>query len=64
MEKHFDSLWLEDCIASLYENSVENKTFYSIYGMNHKAEIVVKTPFALDETDPFLTDDPVRQGLY
>ena len=40
IEKCFDSLWLEDCINSLWENGV----LYLIYLLNKKASITVKTP--------------------
>ena len=43
--KCFDGLWLEDCINLLYENGVKKDILDLIYKTNHKAEIVVKTPF-------------------
>ena len=60
IEKCFDSLWLEDCINSLYENGVKNDILDLIYKMNHKAEIVVKTPFG--DCNPIFVENIVRQG--
>ena len=59
-EKCFDSLWLDDCINSLYENGVKDDILDLIYRLNQKAEIVVRTP--IGETDPFVVNDLVRQG--
>ena len=52
IEKCFDSLWLEDCINSLYENGVKVDILDLIYRLNQRAEIVVRTPFG--DTDPLL----------
>ena len=60
IEKCFDSLWLEDCINSLYENGVKNDILDLIYRLNQRAEIVVRTPFG--GTDPFAVNNLVRQG--
>ena len=62
IEKCFDSLWLEDCINSLYENGVKDDIFDLIYRLNQRAEIVVRTPFG--DTDPFVVNinNLVRQG--
>ena len=60
IEKCFDSLWLEDCINSLYENGVKNDMLDLIYKMNHKAEIVVRTPFG--DCNPIFVENIVRQG--
>ena len=59
-EKCFDSLWLEDCINSLYENGVKNDILDLIYKMKHKAEIAVKTPFG--NCNPIFVENIVRQG--
>ena len=40
IEKCFDSLWLEDCINSLYENGVKDDILDLIYRLNQRAEIV------------------------
>ena len=45
IEKCFDSLWLEDCINSLWENSVQDATIYLIYLLNAIVSITVNTPF-------------------
>ena len=46
------SLWLEDCINSLWENGVQNDNLYLIYLLNKKASITVKTP--LGNASPFV----------
>ena len=45
IEKCFDSLWLEDCINTLWENGVQDDTIYLIYLLNVKASVTVNTPF-------------------
>ena len=60
IEKFFDSLWLEDCINSLWENGVKDDTLSLIYYLNEKANVVVKTPFG--ETDPLSFMNIVKQG--
>ena len=45
IEKCFDSLWLEDCINSLWENGVHDDTIYLIYLLNAKASVTVNLPF-------------------
>ena len=45
IEKCFDSLWLEDCINTLWENGVQDDTIYLIYLLNAKASVTVNTPF-------------------
>ena len=60
IEKCFDSLWLEDCINSLYENGVKDDILDLIYRLNQRAEIVVRTPFG--DTDSFVVNNLVRQG--
>ena len=54
IEKCFDSLWLEDCINSLWENGVKDDTLSFTY------YLAVKTPFG--ETDPFSFMNIVKQG--
>ena len=44
-EKCFDSLSLEDCINSLWENDVQDDTIYLSYLLNAKASVIVNTPF-------------------
>ena len=39
IEKCFDSLWLEDCINSLWDNGVKDDTFSLIYNLNVKAKL-------------------------
>ena len=60
IEKCFDSLWLEDCTNSLWENGVKDDTLSLIYYLNEKTNVVVKTPFG--ETDPLSFMNIVKQG--
>ena len=60
VEKCFDSLWLEDCINSLWNCGVQNDILYLIYLLNRNADIVVKTPFG--DTEAFTIPDLVKQG--
>ena len=60
IEKCFDSLWLEDCINSLWENGVKDDTLSLIYYLNGKANVVVKTPFG--KTDPLSFMNIVKQA--
>ena len=59
-EKCFDSLWIEDCVSSLWENRIKNDLLSLIYFLNTKAQIVVKTPFG--QCEPFICSNVVRQG--
>ena len=59
IEKCFDSLWLEDCINSLWENGVKDDILSLIYYLNEKANVVVKTPFG--DTDPLSFMNIVKQ---
>ena len=36
IEKCFDSLWLEDCINSLWDNGIKDDTLYLIYYISAK----------------------------
>ena len=58
--KCFDSLWLEDCLNSLWKNGVQNDIFYLIHLINKRSNITVKTPFR--DTYPFLAEEIVKQG--
>ena len=60
IEKCFNSLWLEDCINSIYENGVKNDILDLIHRLSQRAEIVVRTLFG--DTDPFVVNNPIRQG--
>ena len=60
IEKCFDSLWLENCINSLWENGVKGDTLSLIYYLNKKANVVFKTPFG--DTDPLSFMNIVKQG--
>ena len=59
IEKCFDSLWLDDCINSLWENGVKDDTLSLIYYLNEKANVVAKTPFG--DTDPLSFMNIVKQ---
>ena len=56
----FDSLWLEDCMITLWELGVRSELFALIYKLNEVAKIRVKTPFGL--TDQFECPRIVKQG--
>ena len=60
IEKCFDSLWLEDCINSLWENGVRDDMLFIIYMMNRHAQITIKTPFG--DTDQIVCKNLVKQG--
>ena len=60
IEKCFDSLWLEDCINSLWDLGVKDDVLCLIYLMNIKVTVTVKTP--LGETDPLFLSNFVKQG--
>ena len=59
-EKCFDSLWLEDCINSLWDLDVKDNILCLIYLMNIKATVTIKTP--LGDTDPLFLSNFVKQG--
>ena len=59
-EKCFDSLWLEDCINSLWQCGVDDDILYLIYLLNRKADITVRTPFG--NTQSFKICNLVKQG--
>ena len=60
IEKCFDSLLLEDCINSLWDNGIKDDTLSLIYYLNAKANIIVKTPFG--DTNPLHLTNIVKQG--
>ena len=60
IEKCFDSLWLEDCINSLWDLGVRDDVLCLIYVMNIKATVTIKTPFG--DTDPLFLSNFVKQG--
>ena len=59
IEKCFDSLWLENCINSLWDMRVGNDILSLIYLMNMKARVTVKTP--VGDTDAILLTNLVKQ---
>ena len=60
IEKCFDSLWLVDCINSLWDLGVRDDVLCLIYLMNIKATATIKTPFG--DTDPLFLSNFVKQG--
>ena len=60
IKKCFDSLWLEDCINSLWWCGVDDDILYLIYLLNRKADIIVRTPFG--NTQLFEICNLVKQG--
>ena len=59
IEKCFDSLWVEDCINSLWDLGVKDDILYLIYLMNIKATVTIKTQFG--DTDPLFLSNFVKQ---
>ena len=59
-EKCFDSLWLEDCINSLWDLGVKDDILCLMYLINIKTTVTVKTP--LGDTDPLFLSNFVKQG--
>ena len=57
IEKCFDSLWLEDCINTLWDLGVKDDILYLIYLMNIKATVTIKI-----DTDPLFLSNFVKQG--
>ena len=60
IEKCFDSLWLEDCMNSLWDLGVKDDILCLIYLMNIKATVTIETP--LLDTDPLFLSNFVKQG--
>ena len=60
IEKCFDSLWLKDCINSLWDLDVKDDILCLIYLMNIKATVTIETP--LGDTDPLFLSNFVKQG--
>ena len=56
----FDSLWLEDCMISLWNIGIDNDMFSLIFKMNESCEATVKTPYGI--TPPFQCPRIVKQG--
>ena len=56
----FDSLWLDDCLLSLWKLGVNNDVLSLIREMNKESNIVVKTPFG--PTEQFTVHNIVQQG--
>ena len=60
LEKCSDSLWLEDCINSLWALGVKDDTLFLIYLMNTEASVTIKTP--MGDTCPLILSNLVKQG--
>ena len=56
----FDSLWLEDCLLSLWDLGVSNQLIGMMFKMNQYANVTIKTPNGL--TDKFGVERIVKQG--
>ena len=56
----FDALWLEDCIISLWKLGLRDDALSTMYNMNKKANISIKTP--LGTSRPFTKERIVKQG--
>ena len=56
----FDALWLEDCIVSLWKLGIRDETLSTLYDMNKKAVIQVKTPVGI--SNKFSQETIVKQG--
>ena len=52
IEKCFDSLWLEDCINSLWENEIRDDMLSLIYLMNTKVQVTIRTPEGESQPSP------------
>ena len=59
-EKCFDSLWLEDCINSLWENGIKDDMLSLIHLMNTKVQVTIRTPTG--ESQPVICSNIVKQG--
>ena len=59
IEKCFDSLWLKDCINSLWDLEVKDDTRFLIYLMNTKASVTIKT--LMGDTCPLILLNLVKQ---
>ena len=60
IEKCFDSLWLKDCINSLWENGIGDHMLSLIYLMNTKVQVTIRT--RIGESQPFICSNIVKQG--
>ena len=56
----FDSLWLKDCILSLWNLGLKNEYLSLIYKLNERAIVTVNTPYG--KTIPFEAEQIVKQG--
>ena len=56
----FDSLWLQDCLLSLWKIGVQSETLHNIKILNDTCNIVVKTPAG--KTEEFQVKSIVQQG--
>ena len=56
----FDSLWLEDCLLSLWDLGVSNQLIGMMFKMNQYANVTINTPHG--KTDKFGVERIVKQG--
>ena len=56
----FDSLWLQDCVLSLWNLGIRDSYLPLIYKLNEKAVVTVNTPYG--KTTSFEAEQVVKQG--
>ena len=56
----FDSLWLSDCLLSLWKLGVDDEVVRILHKLNQTCNIIVKTPVGM--TDEFTMHSIVQQG--
>ena len=56
----FDSLWLEDCLVSLWQLGIDDEMLPLIYKLNENCRVTIKTPYG--NTEPFECPRIVKQG--
>ena len=59
IEKCFDSLWLQDCVNSQWQNWIKDDILSLFYTVNTKANVAVISPFG--ESKPFICSSPAKQ---
>ena len=42
--KCFDQLWLKDCLLEMYNLGYDPNTLKTLYEMNKKTDIIIRTP--------------------
>ena len=62
LKKCFDSLWLQDCINALWDNGIQDDSFYFIYLLSKKAHTTINT--ALGRTGHFVSENVVKKCTF